>query len=111
MIDGLGLLRQAGADQPDAGAVLALNFSNPFPALLARPGPRHAPVWLHVGHSISDAVHPPAARLLDGVGFVIIARDEPNAAFLERLYGPDIDRAFATVAESPYWTLKRRRGG
>ncbi|MEM9267313.1 MAG: hypothetical protein AAGA78_00025 [Pseudomonadota bacterium] len=104
---------QSGRELLDAhpappGAILALNFSNPFPALTGTLGPRHAPIWFHRGRSFGPEAHPEPARLFSDVGRVLVAKNEPNAAVLREIYGPVLDRAFTKAGETADWVLYLR---
>jgi hypothetical protein len=90
-------------------AVLALNFSNPFPALLGAPSPRHAPIWLHSDRSFSAAAHVPGETLLADVGCVMIAKNESNAAALAAIYNADLRRAFQRAGQNAQWQLWVRK--
>jgi hypothetical protein len=105
MISGLAMLREAGAGRDNAGAVLALNFSNPFPFLLDRPSPTASPIWLHHERSFSEATHIPPETLFAGVGYVMIGKSEPNAARLEEIYEPYLGERYAPAAENESWRL------
>lgn len=109
MLDGLDLLRRAGADQPEAGPVLALNFANPFPALLKRPSPAQAPVWFQKGRIFSEEVHQPAELLFSDADYVMRAHGDPAGEDLWDIYGPYVLETYAKQAESPYWTLYRKK--
>lgn len=109
MVSGLEMLRQAGADRPGAGRILALNFSNPFPILLGTPSPLAVPIWLHVGRSFSKDHHPPIDRAMTNVEYVLSAKLDENATHLWRIYGPYIAENFQEIAENVHWTLFRRR--
>lgn len=109
MVGGLSLLRAAGAGDPEAGAVLALNFSNPFPSLLGKPSPRAAPIWLHADRSFSDQIFPAPEALFADVDFVMIARHEGNAEALARIYGDSLAQIFTPAAEDGAWQLLRRK--
>ncbi|MCK7616081.1 hypothetical protein [Roseibium sediminicola] len=109
MLDGLDLLRRAGADQPEAGPVLALNFANPFPALMNRPSPAQAPVWFQKGRIFSEDVHQPAEVLFSDADYVMRAHGDPAGADLWDIYGPYVLETYAKQAESPYWTLYRKK--
>jgi len=109
MLDGLDLLRRAGADQPEAGPVLALNFANPFPALLKRPSPKEAPIWFQKGRIFSEEVHQPAERLFSNADYVMRAHGDPAGEDLWDIYGPYVLDAYTEQAKSPSWTLYRKK--
>ncbi len=111
MLSGLALLQKAGAGASDAGRVLTLNFSNPFPILLDKPSPRAAPIWFHKDRSFSETDFTPPEALFGDVGFVMIARNEGNAEVLSRIYHDSLARDFTQVAEDPHWLLLRRKNG
>lgn len=109
MVSGLEMLRQADADRPGAGRVLALNFSNPFPMLLGAPSPDAVPIWLHVGRSFSIELHPPIERAMTDVEYIMSAKVSENAVFLREIYGSYIDENFREIDQDIHWTLFRRR--
>ncbi len=109
MMSGLELLKAAGADQPLAGRVLAINFSNPFPALLGKPSPAGVPIWTHIGRSISERQHPPAAEFFAEVDFLLQARDEPSSEAIAAIYADTIARDFEERAGDEHWRLFVRR--
>lgn len=86
-------------------AVLALNFSNPFPALLNTPSPKASPIWLHLNRSFSEQSHLPAEQLFAGVGCVLVARNEPNAAALALIYRDALAQRFRLTAANAGWDL------
>ena len=110
--EGLGMLRRHGADGPEAGATLALGFGNPFPALLGRPSPMGAPIWLDYQRSYADdpGATPPE-RLLAGVQFVMQSRGEVNGPPLWRIYGPAVEAEFELLEIGETWALWRRKPG
>ena len=105
MLSGLAMLRDAGADRSGAGTTLALNFSNPFPFLLDRPSPSGSPIWLHDERSFSTTEHVAPERLFADVGYVMIAKNEPNAASLVAIYEPYLSARYALEAENDQWRL------
>jgi hypothetical protein len=108
MLDGLDLLRREGAGKPEAGPVLALNFANPFPALLKKPSPAQAPIWFQNGRVFSDDVHQPAEVLFSDADYVMRAHGDPAGEDLWKIYGPYVSETYSKLAESPYWTLYRK---
>jgi hypothetical protein len=90
-------------------AVLAFNFSNPFPALLNSASPRHMPIWLHPERSFSRNVHTPGRILFSDVSCVIVALDDTVAAALEDIYGQELRQSFDPVANDGNWQLWARR--
>ncbi|MEL6479749.1 MAG: hypothetical protein AAFR17_20675, partial [Pseudomonadota bacterium] len=109
MLSGLDLLRANGADVADAGTVLALNFSNPFPFLLGRPAPSGVPIWTHIGRSISERQHPPAGEFFDGVGYLMLARGELSGEAVADIYRETIAAEFQEQDDDAYWRLFVRR--
>lgn len=105
MVSGRDLLLEAGAGEPGAGTILALNFSNPFPMLLGAPPPSGAPIWLHADRSFSAERHVAPEVLFEGVGYVMVARGEPNAEALTDIYAPFVTDNYRRLAEDPHWTL------
>lgn len=104
-IGGLEMLREAGAAEPGVGRVLALNFSNPFPALLGRSSPSGTPIWTHIGRSISRQQHPPAEEFFAGVGFVLLARGDPNGERIADIYADTLVSDFRKGAADDNWQL------
>lgn len=88
-----------------SAAVLAFNFSNPFPAFLGSPSPRYAPIWFDTDRSFSRAVHVPGEKLFSDVGCVIVARNDRVATALIEIYGDDLKQSFRPVAENDDWYL------
>mgnify|MGYP001793351771 CR=1 FL=1 len=109
MLSGLELLRANGADVADAGTVLALNFSNPFPFLLGRPAPSGVPIWTHIGRSISERQHPPAGEFFDGVDYLMLARGELSGEAVADIYRETIAAEFEEQDDDAYWRLFVRR--
>jgi len=107
MEEGLKALRELGAADESAGAVAALNFSNPFPFGLKRPSPPRIPIWLHVNRSFSANVHIPPEIFFEEVGFVAVAKLEPNSVVLFETYGDYVKMHFDLVADLDHWTIYR----
>lgn len=108
--DGLALLARVG---PARGAVLCLDWTNPFPFAT-----RTAPVvgdeiaW-HVGRTVGPVHHPDVARLVAGAAMVMEPRRsvQPDSlAFKRDLFAPALAAAFDLGGESPHWRLWVRRG-
>jgi hypothetical protein len=94
MLSGRALLEEDCPERKDL-AILALNFSNPFPALLGAKSPKGTPTWLHFGRSFSEAVHPTAKAMLGDVGCVLEAKEGNDISVaLMNIYGADIRNAF-----------------
>lgn len=91
-----------------SAAVLAFNFSNPFPALLNSPSPRHAPIWLDPDRSFSREIHVGGDRLFSNVGCVIIAKDDRVSAALTDIYRNNLQRSFRPAGENADWYLLAR---
>jgi hypothetical protein len=106
--DGLVALRRLA---PHAGAVLALNFSNPYPALLRAPAPRYGVSWWDFGRSFNDASAPRPARLFQEVDVVMEPRFNGPHDQVVRIYGPALPRFFTLVGETPAWRIWRRKPG
>ena len=107
ILEGLLLLRAAGAEAEDAGAVAALSFSNPFPMMLNRPSPAGTPIWLHEGRSYSRSVFMPPETFFDGVDFVMAG---PSPGPLDEIYADTLAAGFEIAAKGGFWTLWTRRG-
>lgn len=91
-----------------AEAILAFNFSNPFPALLGTRSPKHAPIWLDADRSFSRAVHVAPEQLFSGVGCVIVAKNDIVATAMSDIYGAELRRLFRFSAEDEYWSVWTR---
>lgn len=109
MISGRDLLRAQCSGDRDR-PTLALNLSNPFPALVGSPSPRHAPIWLHEGRSFSQTTHVPAADLFGDDGGVMVARGDPNADGLLKIYASHLRRQFTLRSENSDCQLWTRPG-
>lgn len=107
VLEGLALLRAAGADAPGAGAVATLDFSNPFPMLLGQPSPAGTPIWMHADRSFSRAVFVAPEVLFAGVDYVM---SPSTPGLLEEIYAETLDTAFEVTARGSYWILRVRRG-
>jgi hypothetical protein len=90
--------------------VSVLDFANPFSAALALPPPCGDSSWLHWGRNINSVHFLPGEELLGGVTILMVPKWGINNLPLIDTYGDYIDRAFEPVAETPLWTLHRRRG-
>jgi hypothetical protein len=110
MLDGFNLLRQAGAAEPDAGPVLALNFANPFPSLLNKPSPARVPIWFHNGRTFSKEIHQPEDEFFSDAEFVIVGHGDPSGEMLWEIYQPYVLEHYREVATSPSWTVYRKKG-
>jgi hypothetical protein len=106
----MGLLRQH-ARRDDR--ILALQFSNMFPAALQTPPVRGALPWWHVGRSFSKSVHPDPEALLAETTLVLQSTApgdwNDKGQPLWPIYRPAIQKRFVPVAQTEHWTLWRRR--
>ncbi|WP_460084356.1 hypothetical protein [Roseibium sp. LAB1] len=109
MLDGLTLLRDAGADQPEAGPVLALNFANPFPTLLMKPSPAKVPIWFQDGRTFSEEVYIPEEKFFSDAEFVIVGKGDPAGEGLWKIYEPYVRENFEEKISSPFWTVYRKK--
>lgn len=98
--EGLEHLAGPAGQEAGAGAVLALNFANPFPSLLGEAPPRQAPLWFHYGRTFHEDHHIAPERLLSDVTRVLLTKDNVQ---IHRLYEPYLQRHFQLVEESPSW--------
>ena len=105
MSSGLDMLITAGANARGAKTVLALNFSNPFPILLGKESPKASPIWFHNQRSFSTNEHINPKILFKGVGFVLLAKNEPNADALKSIYSDHLGKYYKLHAENKYWFL------
>ena len=111
MLDGFSLLQEVGAAEPDAGPVLALNFANPFPALLNKPSPSRVPIWFHNGRTFSKEIHQPEEEFFSDAEYVILGHGDPSGEALWEIYRPYVLEHYQEVASSPSWTVYRKRQG
>ena len=103
----------AGHVHPDS-RILALDFSNPYPAFTGTQAPRTALLWWDPGRDFSTHVRPDAATLLGSATLVMQTRQQPPRFDLDydplwREYGPDVAAQFTPIAETPLWRLWQRR--
>jgi hypothetical protein len=107
--DGLALL--ARVPRP-AGAILCLDWGNPFPfATGTRPALGDQIAW-HVGRYISLDHHPDVGRLLDQAAAVMEPKDSvlPDAlAFKRTIFADRLQADFAPAGESAGWRIWLRR--
>ena len=117
--------------------VLALEFTNPFPAILRGPPPRGALAWMDQGRTFSTTIHPDADMLL-GQADLIVQTDyafDPQPTFgpgaisdffawikpaganllgpgqdAWAIYGAEVEARFVPVATSGEVRIWRRRG-
>ena len=109
MLDGFSLLQEVGAADPDAGPVLALNFANPFPALLNKPSPARVPIWFHNGRTFSKEIHQPEEEFFSDAEFVILGHGDPSGEALWEIYRPYVQEHYEEAASSPSWTVYRKK--
>lgn len=105
-VEGLNMLRAAGADLPGAGTVVALNFANPFPMLLNQPSPKGTPIWLHEGRTFSDETFVAPDVLFEGVGYVMHVTNETA---LWSIYQSVLESEFSVASQGDHWTLLTRK--
>jgi hypothetical protein len=108
MLSGRALL-EGNCPERENLAILALNFSNPFPALLGAKSPGGAPIWLHYNRSFSAAAHPTAQALLGDVGCILEAKGDESSAALMNIYGVSIRETFRSTAQNADWQLWTRK--
>lgn len=104
---GQGLLRAAGADAPEAGAVLTLSFSNPFPILMGAGSPPHVPLWLDFGRSFGSETLPLPERFFNGVSFIILMPGSGLSQWPEA-YAAYVSSRFAPAGTTGDWQILRR---
>ena len=106
---GVALLRAA---QPRCGTVAALDFAQPFAALLALP-PSRSFLWaVHASRSISREGAPAGASLFADVQCAMQPKrplEPKSTALLLEIYGGYLDEAFRLEAENADWRLHRQR--
>lgn len=107
--DGLTLLSQI---RPPRGAVLCLDWINPFPfATQTAPALGDEIAW-HVGRTVGASHHPDIARLLAASSVVMEPRRsiQPDSlAFKRALFGPALQASFAVAGETEHWRAWVRR--
>lgn len=107
----------------EGAAVLALNFTNPYPAMLRSPPPQGALIWWDQ-RTFSEGSHPRADPLIRSAGIVLQGRVEAeqgasklantsvvNSAAMWPIYGSRISREFELVAQAPLWRMWVRKAG
>lgn len=106
--DGLALL----APFHFSGAVLCLDWANPFPfATQTAPAPGDEIAW-HLGRTVGPGQHPDATRLLASAGVVMepLRSIQPaSLAFKRELFTPGLQASFTVAAESAHWRVWLRR--
>ena len=106
---GVALLRSA---QPPCETAAALDFAQPFAALLTLP-PSKSFLWaVHVGRSVSRAAAPAGASLFADVQCAMQPKRPlapRSTAFLLETYGGYLGEAFRLEAENADWRLHRQR--
>jgi hypothetical protein len=103
----------AGHVRPDS-RILALDFSNPYPAFTATPAPRGVLLWWDPGRDYSAHVKPDAGAMLGDTTLVLQPRMlQPRFELdydpLWQAYGGDVQRRFTLVGETRLWRLWQRR--
>ncbi len=106
-----GLL--AGYLRPDI-RILALDFSNPYPAFTGTPAPRGALLWWDPGRDYSAHVKPDAAVMLGDTTLVLQPRLlQPRFELgydpLWQAYGKEVEAHFTPVGQTRLWRLWQRR--
>jgi hypothetical protein len=108
--EGLGLLRRASSPREH---VACLCFANPFSYALLRPPAQGGSVVFAYGVSITALHAPSPARILGNAEVVMYPKtnedDDPEAATLLAIVGPNLMRSYSLSAESEHWALWRRR--
>ena len=113
MTDGVAALRKLGhlggpMGGPTSGPVMALSFSNPYPALVGLPSPKHVPLWWDAERTYNTRTAPPADQVLSDVALVMQAKLDHNATPLTALYAPAVARQFHVVLDTTYWRIWQR---
>ncbi len=104
--DGAALLASV---EPLPQRVTVLDFSNPFSAGLGLAPPYGDHAWLHWNRNLDARHHPAPDALLGGADFVMEPKWGINPEPLRAIYGARLKRDFATVRETEFWILHRRR--
>jgi len=105
--EGATLLRR---HDPSRQAILAMDFSDPYPMVFRAPPPRNAQIWWDPGRNLSWNSRPTPQRLLCPADLVMRRRDGyPRAETLWAMYGPAIARDFRMVDRSANWDLWARQ--
>ncbi|MEM9045667.1 MAG: hypothetical protein AAGC81_13330 [Pseudomonadota bacterium] len=102
VLEGYQILLEAGAAQEDAGRVVALSFSNPFPLMLGQPSPLGTPIWYDHNRSFTDEVFVDPDVLFEGADYVVRGKFD---AELWRVYGSIVEAQFEQKFKGKFWTL------
>ncbi len=108
--DGLALLARV---QPPQGAVLCLDWANPFPFATQSVPPQGDEIAWHVGRTVGPDHHPEVARLLADTAVVMepFRSVQPGSlAFKRVLFAPALTASFVMAGETAQWRAWIRRG-
>jgi hypothetical protein len=105
--NGLGLLRQ----RVNKGSrILVMEYINPFPFALKLPGPSGNALFWKYGQVISDRDYPAPEKVFKGVTLVLTRTlTTETSDFMQRAYGPYLQKWFEKIDESPILVLFKRR--
>ena len=105
---GVALLREQ--DVKDE-TMMALDFSNPFPALLNLPPALGEPWCLHVGRHINRETAMAGRQLFAGATYIMVPtywQVRETRDFLLDVYGDYLATTYLPVAENEHWRLLRK---
>lgn len=91
--------------------VSVLDFVSPFSAALGLAPACGDSSWLHWGRNVDATNFLPPDQLLGGVRVLMVPKWGINNLPLIDLYGGYVDRVFAPVTQTKFWTVYRRRDG
>lgn len=92
--------------------IFAVSWTNPFNYALGNEPPRgDAVCW--TPFVVSEELHPPQEKVFADVEWIMEQKNtwyNECYGLVQDLYGEYMDAHFETVAESPYWRLRKRKG-
>lgn len=103
------------------GAILALNFTNPYPALLRTTPPSGSLIWWD-RRTFSARSYPDARQLIGSSGAVLQGRTTDmgpgtltntslaNSSAMWPIYGRQISQEFKRIAQNEFWMMWIRHG-
>lgn len=101
--EGVTALRQLGV--PPGSRILALDFSNPFPAIFGTPDPRFNYSWYDYGRSWTEAFGPEPAKLFSEADIVMEPLFNGPYDQLRRVYGGSLPRFYRLAKTTPSWRI------
>lgn len=106
--DGVVALRNLRLRQ--GSRVLALDFSNPFPAILGTPVPRFGYSWYDYSRSWTEAFGPTPERLFAEADVTLEPLFNGSHDQMRRVYSGSLPRFYRLVAQTPYWRVWAKPG-